>query len=507
MHEDIKFLLREDLSIQRSVEEFMKREILSIPIEDRLRMEEPEIMIENGKVVHKHKFPSELYKKAAELDFIGPHYNMEFPASFSDNVDCIMHLAQDPIGLCLTLGPIPAQAVNGFGNEKQKQECLTGIVKGDYTFSIIVTEPNSGSDLSILATNARRTTDGYIVTGEKTFITNATVSKYGALLCNSENGPLMLIVDLNSPGITIRDLKYKAILPASPTCQVFFDEVRIPKENLIGEEGKGLEYVAKFLDESRVNIAAQAVGLAKGAFELAFEYAKQRLQGNVSIIEFEAIRQKLLEMKVDINVARRLTYYAAGLMDSGKLDGRVTSMAKYFAARTSVEVTRKACDIYGGYGHFYDNNIARFHRDSLILPTYEGTEEMQLNRISRDYGKNRNVLASFMNEDLTQGVKNELCRKAMERTKDSMAVFNLTFEDTLRKKQMQHQYVKHQLAQMETLALGSLLYTIYAGSASRDDHAKLANYNARTVNNKIKFIEKSINTFDPDFLDQELLIP
>lgn len=308
------------------------------------------------------------------------------------NILSIMEICgADPIGMTVTLSYIPLEIVEMFGNREQKDKFLLPTVNGEFPGSVLITESSHGSFLNdCLETCGEKKEDEWVINGKKQFITNGTVSKYGALLFQFDpnanppyKGQNLIVIDMKSPTITKDDMANKLGLPTSPHAYITIDGLTVPEENLIGEEGKGLEYSAKFLDKSRVNIAAQAVGLAQGAYDMALKYAKQREQGK-KIIDFQAVKHSLAMMQIQIEAARQMTYKAAWKVDQGKTDGALSAAAKYYAAEVAMKVTRRAAEIFAGSSWDLEQKIGRYARDARILPMYEGTAQIQLNRIGRD---------------------------------------------------------------------------------------------------------------------------
>lgn len=448
---------------------------------------EKEFDLENILELEENKeFPSELYKKAAGEGLIGAHYYWEGTTfSMMDNVLVIEQLCTaDPIGLALTLGYIPAHALHVMGTKEQKEKFLRPVINGDKTFSICATEPNFGSNLNaILGTKGKKEGDNWVINGTKNFVTNGTISDYAVVLFQSDyksssvkekpyKGQSMAIVNLKSEGITRSDMSdnnvsnnQKLCLFTSPTSEIVFEDVEVPVANLLGEEGKGFRYMGRFLDESRVNIAAQSIGLAQGAFNLALKYAKEREVNGKKIVYKQSITHSLAKSIIEIESARQLTYYAARLIDEGKTDGRVSSMAKYFAARCAEKVTSRACKIHGGYAYFSDFAVSRFHRDAKVMSTYEGTEEMQLESIARDYKENNAYIlhTNILDKELLNKTGLNDSYLTLE---DPLHKFKAIFDDQNHKGHLKQQSVRFALSKLEADIMAAQLLICYAASAN-----------------------------------------
>jgi alkylation response protein AidB-like acyl-CoA dehydrogenase len=228
-----------------------------------------------------------------------------------------------------------------------------------------------------------------VINGTKTFITNGTIADFFIVLCQtapeakpSHRGQSTLLVDKGTKGLEATEIGPKMGIRMSPTAELSFNEVRVPVSNLIGEEDKGFYHVLEFFDESRVEIAAQALGIAQGAFDRALDYGRGREQFGRKLVEFQVSRHKLAEMATKIEVSRLLVYKAAWNSDRKRIDPKLTSMAKWFAARMAVEVADEAIQILGGYGYITEYEVERFYRDAKITEIYEGTKEIQKNTIA-----------------------------------------------------------------------------------------------------------------------------
>jgi len=372
-------LTDEQRDVKRAAREFAKGEF------DRERALELE---------RDHAFPESIWKKACELGFIGLH----FPEAYGgqglgilENTLVVEELCcQDSgIGIALSLADFSSEVILRFGNEKQKQKYLPPVTKGEAISAGAYTEPDHGSDITRLSTTAVRKKGEFIINGTKTFITNGTQANHFVVLCHTNleadppyRGMCTILVERETPGFEAAELGDKMGIRMTSTAELSFSDVHVPQENLIGEENRGFYQVLEFFDESRIEIAAQALGIAQGAFDRALAYAKERRQFGQRIADFQVTQHKLADMYTKLETARLLTYKAAWNFDIGRIDPVLTSMAKMHAGRVSVEVADEAIQIFGGYGYITEYEVERFYRDAKIMEIYEGTKEIQKNTIA-----------------------------------------------------------------------------------------------------------------------------
>jgi alkylation response protein AidB-like acyl-CoA dehydrogenase len=252
------------------------------------------------------------------------------------------------------------------------------------------TEPDHGSDITSMNTTAVKDGDEWVINGSKIFITNAgPLAGFYSVLCQTDpeakppyRGLSLILVEADRKGVSASDVGLKMGIRLMHTGEVTFKDVRVPASNLIGKEGKGFYQVLEFFDESRILIAAQGLGTAQGAFDRALAYVKSREQFGKKIAEFQATQHKLADMATKIEMARLLVYKAAWNFDQGRIDPKLTSMAKMVAGRTAVEVADEAIQLLGGYGYMQEYEVERFYRDAKICELYEGTKEIQKNTIA-----------------------------------------------------------------------------------------------------------------------------
>ncbi|WP_440005285.1 acyl-CoA dehydrogenase family protein [Halomicrococcus sp. SG-WS-1] len=343
------------------------------------------------------KYPWEIIDEAAKMGLTGANIPVEYGgAGYSPLETAIITeelFAVDPgIGLCITSTAFGADAIIEFGTETQKEEYLTPIAEGEAIMGTAISEPDTGSDVSSVSTSAEKDGDEWVINGNKMWITNGSVGDYFVVMCQTEpeaedrySGFSQIIVESDRDGFEADKITGKLGIRASDTAELIFDDVRVPEENLIGTRGMGFLQLMQFFDETRTSVAAQGVGIAKGACERALDYAQQREQFGKSISEFQAIQHKLAEMHTQTEAARNLTYKSAWSVENE--DGDLTqlaSMAKEYASRIAVEVADEAVQIHGGSGYVNDFDVERFYRDAKITQIYEGTTEIQKNIIARE---------------------------------------------------------------------------------------------------------------------------
>jgi alkylation response protein AidB-like acyl-CoA dehydrogenase len=231
--------------------------------------------------------------------------------------------------------------------------------------------------------------DEWVINGTKTFISNGGMAGFYCTMCQTDSevrptyrGISLILVEDGQEGLTTADVGEKMGIHMVSTAEVNYKDVRVPATNIIGEEGKGFYHVLEFFDESRILVAAQALGIAQGAYDRALAYVKEREQFGRKIAQFQVTQHKLADMATKIELARLITYKAAWNFDQGRIDPKLTSMAKMYAARTAVEVADEAIQLLGGYGYMTEYEVERFYRDAKITELYEGTKEIQKNTIA-----------------------------------------------------------------------------------------------------------------------------
>ena len=343
------------------------------------------------------KYPHDIMEKAADNGLLGAGVPIEYGGAGYDTLDTSIMVeemfAADPgIGFCLTAAAFGSEAIVEYGTEEQKEEYLPPLATGESVMGAAISEPDTGSDVSSVSTTAKKDGDEWVINGNKMWISNGTVGDYFVVLCQTDpdaegryNGFSQIIVESDRDGFDADKITGKMGIRASDTAELIFDNVHVPKENLVGTPGAGFLQQMNFFDATRTGVAAQGVGIAKGAAERALEYSQQREQFGRPIGEFQAIQHKLSEMFTDIEAARMLTYKSAwSVENSDQPVTKLASMAKEYASRVAVDVTNEALQIHGGSGYVNDFDAERFYRDAKITQIYEGTTEIQKNIIARE---------------------------------------------------------------------------------------------------------------------------
>jgi alkylation response protein AidB-like acyl-CoA dehydrogenase len=343
----------------------------------------------------KHEYPHEIMKKAAELGFIGIHWPEELGGQDYGVLEKVLVTEQfcrrdSGIGICYEIFAFSTEVLIAHGSEEMKKLWVPKVAAGEAMSAGGYTEPNHGSDITSLDTTARHEGDEWVINGTKTFISNGTLCDFIVLLCMTDpdcdppyRGMSMILVEADRPGLVAEDVGAKMGVRMSSTAEISLTDVRVPASNLIGEEGRGLHQVIEFFSESRVCVAAQALGIAQGSFDRAVDWVKKREQGGTKLADFQVTRHKIADMASKVELARLMVYKAAWSLDEGKRDYAMGSMAKNVASRCAIEVADEAIQLMGGYGYLIDNEVERFYRDARIMEIWEGTKEIQKNNIAR----------------------------------------------------------------------------------------------------------------------------
>jgi len=342
------------------------------------------------------EYPHEIMDKAAEMGLLGAHIPMEYGGAGYSNLESAiiteeLFAVDAGIGLCITSAAFGADAIMEFGTEAQKERFLTPVAAGEAIMGAAISEPDTGSDVSSVSTSAEKDGDEWVINGNKMWITNGSVGDYYVVLCETDpdadgryNGFSQIVVEADRDGFEADKITGKLGIRSSDTAELILDDVRVPEENLVGTRGMGFLQQMQFFDDTRTAVAAQGVGIAKGACEAALEYAQEREQFDRPISEFQAIQHKLADMHTRTEAARNLTYKAAWNVDQGEDITKLASMAKEYASRVAVDVADEAVQIHGGAGYVNDFPVERFYRDAKITQIYEGTTEIQKNIIARE---------------------------------------------------------------------------------------------------------------------------
>lgn len=340
------------------------------------------------------EFPQEIMKKAFEAGFITCNIPEEYGGGGLKELDIAIlseELAAGCAGMFTTImaSSLAFTPIILFGTDEQKKKFLTPCTEKMSFASFCLTEREAGSDASSLKTTARRVGSEYIINGSKCFITNGGIASLYVVFANSDpqrgpRGISAFIVPRETPGITIGKEEDKMGHRASNTTELFFEDVRVPEENLLAKEGMGFLVAMKTLDKTRASVGAAGVGVARTALEYAIDYAKTRSQFGKPIATFQNTSFKIAQIAMEINAARLLVWHSAWLMDQGKPCGKESAMAKCFGSDVAMRTTIEVVQIFGGYGYMKDYPVEKLMRDAKLLQIYEGTNEIQRLVISRE---------------------------------------------------------------------------------------------------------------------------
>lgn len=334
------------------------------------------------------RFPEETVAKMAEMGLMGIPFPEEYGGAGMDNLSyaqCVEEMSK----VCGSTGVIVsahtslcATPIYMFGTEEQKQKYLTPLASGEKLGAFGLTEPGAGTDASGQKTTAVLDGDHYVLNGSKIFITNAGPADIYVVMAMTDkekgnHGISAFIVEKGFPGFSIGKHEEKMGIRASSTCELVFENCIVPKENLLGEEGKGFKYAMMTLDGGRIGIASQALGIAQGAIDEAKEYVQTRVQFGKRLAQFQNVQFEMAGMQAMVDASRLLVYRAACAKDNHEPYSHLAAMAKLVASETASDVTRRVVQIFGGYGYTRDYPVERMMRDAKITEIYEGTSEVQ----------------------------------------------------------------------------------------------------------------------------------
>lgn len=341
------------------------------------------------------KFPAEQVKKLGELGFLGMMVDEKYNGSGLDAISYVLvmeELSKIDASASVVVSvnnSLVCYGLEAYGSDAQKEKYLKPLASGEKIGAFCLSEPEAGSDATSQHTTAEDKGDYYLLNGTKNWITNGSTASTYLVIAQTHpelkhKGINAFIVEKGMEGFTVGPKENKLGIRGSDTHSLMFNDVKVPKENRIGEDGFGFKFAMKTLEGGRIGIAAQALGIAQGAFELATKYAKERKSFGKPIAEHQAIAFKLADMATQIEAARLLVYKAAWLKQQGLPYTQAGSMAKLFASKVAMDVTVEAVQVHGGYGFVKEYHVERLMRDAKITQIYEGTSEIQKMVISRE---------------------------------------------------------------------------------------------------------------------------
>lgn len=372
-------LSEEQIAVQQAARDFAQAELLPGVIERD----------------NEQKVPKEQLKKMGELGFMGMMVDPKYNGGGMDSVSYVLAMEEiskidASASVCMSVNnSLVCWGIEKYGSEEQKQKYLTKLATGEMIGAFCLSEPEAGSDATSQRTTAEDKGDYYLLNGTKNWITNGNTASVYLVIAQTNpekkhKGINALIVEKGMPGFVIGKKEDKMGIRGSDTHSLMFQDVKVPKANRIGEDGFGFSFAMTTLNGGRIGIAAQALGIASGAYELALKYSKERKAFNKTLSEHQGIQFKLAEMATKIEAARLLVHKAAYLKDQKKDFVKAAAMAKLFASEIAQEVTTEAVQIHGGYGYVKEYHVERLMRDAKITQIYEGTTEIQKLVISRE---------------------------------------------------------------------------------------------------------------------------
>lgn len=372
-------LTPEQQDIKRAAREFAKGEFREVARElDR-----------------REEFDDRIWKKAGELGFLAVFVEEQYGGvGYGHLEQCLIveEFARVDTGIAQTLDAafFGAQLIQLVGTEEQKRKYLPPLCRGEARMGVAITEPDAGSDVASISTRAELRGDEYVINGSKIFITNATVADFLVVACvTNPDAPRRhdrlstIIVETWRPGYEATKLTGKLSIRCSDTGEISFRDVRVPRDNLLGEEGKGFYHLMEFLNRTRLEVAALGVGTAQGALDKAIAHVRQRHQFGRPLAAFGMIQAKIADMATWVEAARSLLYRAAAKLDRGEVDPALIAMAKWYACEVAVRVADEAIQIHGGYGILAEYDVEHYWRDAKVLEIFEGAKEIEKILIAR----------------------------------------------------------------------------------------------------------------------------
>jgi len=366
-------LTKEQIDIQRAAREFAEGEIRPIARE----------------LDSKEMFDDRLWKKAAQLGFLAVFVDEKYGGlglGYLEQCLIVEEFARVDLGIAQAIESsfFGTQLIQLAGTEEQKERYLPAICGGEMRMGVAITEPDAGSDVTSVATEAIKEGGEYVISGNKIFITNATLADFLIVLCvthpdhpKKHERFSTILVETNSPGYEANVLHGKLSLRPSNTGEVAFKGVRVPVRNLLGKEGRGFYNIMEFFNRTRVQVAALGVGTAQGALDKAVAYVRRREQFGSPLGAFQLVQGKIAEMVTMTEAARSICYRAASKLDSGAADPALSSMAKWYSAEVAVKVADEAIQLHGGYGILEEYDVAHYWRNAKVLEIFEGSKEIE----------------------------------------------------------------------------------------------------------------------------------
>ncbi len=372
-------LTEEHLAVQQAARDFAQTELLPGVIE---RDEQ-------------QRFPAEEIKKMGELGFMSMMVDPKYGGGGMDSMSYVLAMEEiskidASASVCMSVNnSLVCWGLETYGTDDQKEKYLRPLASNQAIGAFCLSEPEAGSDATSQKTTAIDNGDHYILNGTKNWITNGNSASYYLVIAQTDiekghKGINAFIVEKTWDGVTVGKKEDKLGIRGSDTHSIMFQDVKVPKENRIGEDGFGFKFAMKVLSGGRIGIAAQALGIASGAYELSLQYSKERKAFGKEIMKHQAIAFKLADMATEIEAARMLCLKAAWLKDNGQNYDRASAMAKLYASEVAMKTTVEAIQIHGGYGYVKEYHVERLMRDAKITQIYEGTSEVQRVVISRD---------------------------------------------------------------------------------------------------------------------------
>ena len=368
----------EQLMIQESARDFAQNEIAPTSIERDINAQ----------------FPTEIVKKIGELGFLGMMVSPEYGGAGMDTISYVLAMIEiskvdASVGVIMSVNnSLVCWGLEEYGSEQIKQKYLVPLAKGEKIGAFCLSEPEAGSDATQQRTMADKDGNHYILNGIKNWITNGISAEYFLVMATTDKekghkGITTFLVEKGTPGFGHGKKEDKLGIRSSDTCSLTFENCKVPKENIVWEEGKGFNFAMNTLNGGRIGIAAQALGIAEASLDAAIKYSKERKAFGKEIANLQGIQFKLADMAVKLDAAKMLTFKAAAMKDAGKKYYAEAAMAKLYASKIAVECALEAIQIHGGYGYVREYLVERYLRDSKITEIYEGTSEIQRIVIAR----------------------------------------------------------------------------------------------------------------------------